>query len=56
MSLFTKEEREKLIEEEMLLGSSYEGANIIVDTAEEILENLLNGKVLTDDGEFVDVN
>jgi hypothetical protein len=56
MSLFSQEERDELVQEEMLLGSSYEGANLIVDIVKEILEKMLSGKILNDDGEFVDIN
>jgi hypothetical protein len=56
MSIFSQEERDDMIKEEILLGSSYEGAVLIVETAEEILEKLLEGKILDDNGEFVDVN
>lgn len=56
MSLFSQTERDELIKEEMLLGSSYEGAVLIVETAEEILEQMLSGKILNDNGEFVEIN
>ena len=55
MSYLSKEEREEMIKEEMIFGSSYEGAVLIVDVVDEILENLTKGKVLNDDGDFVDI-
>lgn len=55
MSYLSEQEREELIKEEMILGSSYEGAVIIVDTVDEILENLSEGRVLNDDGDYVDI-
>jgi hypothetical protein len=55
MSFLSKQEREELINAEMLLGSSYAGAVFIVDIIDEILENFSEGKVLNDDGDFVDI-
>lgn len=55
MSYLSNKEREEMIKKEMILGSSYEGATLIVDTVDEILENLTKGRILNDDGDFVDI-